>query len=135
MFLNYDKIVRKLVENNVVIEMIANKTSELIAKKICDNEDFVKGIAESLTISSYEYDNLNGKYYTKEVDLTHYVGEKVAGKLIPDVYELQKAQVLQEVHKEGVLNILHSKLEEKAKQHVLDFITEGNTNNRNGRIF
>lgn len=122
MFINYKKLAKELNYGKFKEEVV-NKVADIIANKIIDN-GITENILDKLTIKIERYDNRFGHNgYDYDVKpLNEFIAEKVANRLIPDVYDLQKAEVLRDVHKEGVLNILHSKLEEQAKQHVLDFI-------------
>lgn len=129
MFINYEKLADKLISKDFK-EELTKRVADIIANKIVKDSDIMQSIKDNLYVREISFDNTFGRGVNENIPLELYVGKKVAGKLIPDVYDLRKAEVLQNVHTEGILNILHKKLEEQAKQHVLDFITNDPNNRR-----
>lgn len=122
MFINYKKLAKEIVnqisydEKRNIADSIAHEISEVIK-----NDDVILDQIK-YELNTTEYDYNTGTY--RERRLQDFVSEKVATKLVHDVYELNKAEILKEVSGQGILNVLQEQLQESAKQHVLDYITK-----------
>lgn len=124
--IDYEKLAKAILRESEGYKLqneVFNEVRDYIIENIIKHTN-VDDIVSRLRIN---YENHYG--YKGSYSLDQGVANRVADKLVNDVYDLQKAEVLKNVHSEGVLNILHSKLEDQAKQHVLDFITKPVNNN------
>jgi hypothetical protein len=132
MFIDYKKLSKQVVDdltrNHSAISCIAEKVADRILEKFSTEPEHIKELfnSDTLCVSKTVYNNSSfaGGYSTVKVPLVEVLAEKAASMLEQDVYKLNKADILKQVHSEGIMNILHKKLEDQAKQHVLDFITK-----------
>ena len=125
--INYDKLAKKILDSDIK-DKVVRLTASILADKIMSNKESIDKIVESLYVEEPVYNNYSSYGDSRRIPIELYIGTKVAERLVPDVYDMQKAEVLKEVSSEGVANLLRSKLEEQAKQHVLNFIA-GPSNN------
>ena len=125
MFINYEKLANKILSNNEFRETLTRQVAINIGDHINESTDFVEYVKNNLYIEERgNYDRHYGIPIITRIDMLSYVSERVAERLVPDVYDLNKAEILKEVSSKGILNLLQEKLEEKARQHVLQFISK-----------
>jgi len=112
---NYRKLAKELLEDYFFKQELTKKLGNIIVDKIIDNDKLVRDVSNGLFI----YDGFDRRRDIKDV-----VAERVVAKLVDDVYDLQKAEVLRDISAEGMTNLLRKSIEDKAKEHVRDFINK-----------
>jgi hypothetical protein len=134
-FINYEKITNLVydkIKRNLLTESDKKRIMDRVADRIADEylKDglTLKDISENLYVEEYSQYIGTG---TRRISIGDFVGKKVSEKLVDDVYELNRAEVLKEVSGQGILQLLQEKLQESAKQQVLDYVSGALTNNKN----
>lgn len=115
MFINYKKLARELFKEYIELERINAVISEKIADHILKSIDPKEYLDTAYIRNHYGYIT---------TPMKEYVAEKIANKLVEDLYELKKAQVLKEMSKKDLTTIVSEKFEKAAKEHLEKFIKE-----------
>lgn len=141
MFINYDKLAEKILEKSkdkiqkkleeTLFDIIKFKTIEELMPELkeIDVTEIITSKLKELDINSVNFETsdytgygLSREYH--QTNLKEFLVQKCAGKLVNDLYELRKLEVIKEIGTKEIIEKLDGLLAEKISEKIDKIVKE-----------